>query len=372
MVHRLPPGILSCRCGRCLQDPSSIVDNAISHSQTWRFHCLSCFNIHTTELSYQLLATLSQAPFHWSTLEPPAPQPKLVPQPDRTIQGSVIGYRAWRIVNWQLYGTGVNRAWIPGINEATCDAGQYDGSSYFGYSNPNRHPAPAIGCHCGITALARFTRSDTHWTGADVFGVIEAWGEEEQVPRIGDVLDAVGVLTTDIIAGIYGLPPNVVRVDQGYDPSHEDESGGFILHHNGFRARYGKVVLLAIEDDWPVAKTAAVRALAREHGADVCKREHLEDAAKEHGQLVDDELLRWAGEGESSNMASYFSGSYTVTINQAAQSFNLATHAMQTLGYSSNQARAAFGLPALSPSPKPVKPKRNKHLRRRNNDTADE
>lgn len=187
------------------------------------------------------------------------PEPRAAPEPSPVITGSVIGYRAWRIVGWQLYGTGVNRAWTPGVQTATCDSGDSD---LFSWSMRliNAHSAPAPGCHCGITALARFTEKDEHWRNVDVFGAIEAWGENEGDP--------------------------------------ESEHSGFHLHHNGFRAKYGKVVLLAVEDDWPAAKKAAVRALAREHDADICKRSHLEMAAKEHGQLVPDELLMWVAKNE--------------------------------------------------------------------------
>ena len=197
-------------------------------------------------------------------------------EPPPVVSGSVIGYRAWRIRDWQLGGTGVNRVWVPGVNEATCDAGPPPPDS-FGFSFLFRQHggrAPGVGCHCGITALARFAEDDEHWTGVDVFGAIEAWGEEPvTAARPGDVADAAGVVA-------------------------KPAEPGFILHRNGFRARYGKVVLLAVDDGWRAAKRAAVRALAREHSADVCRREHLEAAAKEHGQLVSDELLAWAAEAD--------------------------------------------------------------------------
>lgn len=202
-------------------------------------------------------------------------QVSAAPEPERTIHGSVIGYRAWRIVNWQLCGTAANRAWMPGVNEATCGMGE--GST--GLSFGNGHAAPAVGCHCGLTALARFTSHDRHWPAENVTGAIEAWGDDTarvEVAQPGDVADATGV------------------------HEREDEpapSGGFILHGTGFRARYGKVVLLAVDDEWRTPKKAAVRALATEHGADVCRTDHLEDAAKEHGQLVPDEMLEWAGNG---------------------------------------------------------------------------
>lgn len=197
--------------------------------------------------------------YHWM-FEPEAEKPP--PESESpVISGSVIGYRAWRIKDWQLRGTAANRAWVPGVNEATCDPGRD-----YKFSTPNSHPAPSLGCHCGLTALARFAEQDVHWQSPDVFGAIEAWSDD----------------TVE--------PPNEIYAGE----LRKAEPGQFILHGTGFRSQYGKVVLLTVEDDWPTAKKAAVRALAREHDADVCKRIHLEDAAKEHGQLIPDEMLEWA------------------------------------------------------------------------------
>jgi hypothetical protein len=255
----------------------------------------------------------------------PGPVLKPATEPPPLISGSVIGYRAWRIKDWQLTGTGVDRAWAPGVQEATCDAGGDAITSWvFGTaqgSTPHRHSAPAIGCHCGINALARFTQHDEHWKNADVFGAIEAWGENEARPD--NLADAAGIemekWQRDIVRA-FGVPPHLLP-----EPKPEPGSSGFHLHRNGFRARYAKVVLLAVEDDWPAAKKAAVRALAREHEADVCKREHLEDAAKEHGQLVPDELLEWVAKSEPTPSASagggYLVPSYFLqAFQQAAQS----------------------------------------------------
>ncbi len=140
---------------------------------------------------------------------------------------------------------------MPGINEAVCGTGaDWERAD-------SRHLAPAHGCACGITALARFAEADAHWRPeTDIRGAVEAWGDED-----------------------------------------EDGNARFYLHGTGFRAQFAKIILLAIDEDWPTAKRGAIRALAQEHGADTCRREHLEDAAKEHGQLVPDELLEWAGEG---------------------------------------------------------------------------
>lgn len=162
----------------------------------------------------------------------------------KTLEGSVIGYRGWRVSDWRLLGTGMSIAWKPGINEAKCGLGI-------------GHVAPHDGCLCGMYALARFDDETSWWTGADVIGAVEAWADPD-----------------------------------------EDNRDGFFVHATGFRSQYAKVILLATSDDYPRAKNGAIRALAAEHSADVCKREHLEDAAKEHGQLVPDEWLEWADDGE--------------------------------------------------------------------------
>ena len=178
---------------------------------------------------------------------PPAPEEPPEPGPElRALEGSVIGYRAWRIKDWVLTGTGVDEAWAPGINEAKCC-----NSYVFG------HVSPHEACHCGMYALARFDDKTSWWNGADVLGAVEAWADPD-----------------------------------------EHNHDRFFVHSTGFRAQYAKVILLATSDDYPRAKNAAIRSLAAEHGADVCRREHLEDAAKEHGQLVPDDWLAWAKEDE--------------------------------------------------------------------------
>lgn len=173
--------------------------------------------------------------------EPREPGPEL-----RRCDGSFVGYRAWKLTaGWQLVGTGgvSPKAWTPGVNEAVC---AYD-----------RHPAPDEHCECGLYALARFEEGKRWWHDGSILGAVEAWADED-----------------------------------------ERNHDRFFVHRTGFRAQYAKIILLAVSDEYPRAKNAAIRALAAEHGADVCKREHLEDAAREHGQLVPDELLEWAGDGE--------------------------------------------------------------------------
>lgn len=163
------------------------------------------------------------------------------------LQGSVIGYRAWRVNmdEWELRGTGQNQPWRPdtdGVVQASCV-----------YST---HAAPAADHTCGLYALARFSEANTWWSalsGEIIAGAIEAWAD-----------------------------PDPLGLDRMF------------FHRDGFRAQYAKVVLLAVDEDQPRAKQAVTRALAADYGADICKLKHLEDAAKEHGQLVPDEMLQWA------------------------------------------------------------------------------
>ncbi len=289
----------------------------------------------------------------WTPPEP-EPEPPKPPEPEGTIEGSVLGFRAWRIVDWQLYGTGVNRAWVPGVNEATCDRG--DAGLYpLWIDGPTKgHPAPHPSCHCGITALARFAENDNHWPDDCVRGAIEAWSDETvDVAGPGDVADAVGFITqeqADELARKPVLPPDMLSPKP---KPKEPKPGRFILHGTGFRAQYGKIVLLAIDDDWPVAKKAAVRALAAEHEADVCKREHLKDAALEHGQLVPDELLEWAKEVDPQEVPSglYSPGYFVPPLWVTSGYTSVRTSAL-------NQARAAFGFASLAPARKPKGPRR--------------
>jgi hypothetical protein len=207
------------------------------------------------------------APSPYSDPEPPQPEPEPeAPGPElRSFDGSFVGYRAWSINQWELRGTGAgqNIPWVPGENKARCvPMGQY------GLLGTGNHRAPHPDCHCGFNALARFKDDDSWWdtqNGAfEVLGAIEAWADDR-----------------------------------------DDNLDGFFIHPTGFRCEYARVILLATSDEYPRAKNAAIKALAAEHGADVCRRDHLEDAAKEHGQLVPDELLEWAREGQESSLQSH-------------------------------------------------------------------
>lgn len=176
------------------------------------------------------------------------------PEPMPWIKGSVVGYRAWQFDtsddDWCLTGIGSGNSWAPGqeIFEAECNPGD------IGRFELHEHPAPDPDCDCGIYALARFQEEARWWWGDNlVRGAIEAWGD----------VDA-----------------------NGYDR--------MFIQAPGFRAQWAKIVLLAIEDDWRTPRKAAVRALAKEYGADVCKAEHLAAAATEHGQLVPDDVLEWS------------------------------------------------------------------------------
>lgn len=68
----------------------------------------------------------------------PEPGPAL-----RALDGSVIGYRAWKLHNWTLAGTGVHVSWEPGVNEAKCSV--------------SSHRAPADGClrHVRLSPVRR-------------------------------------------------------------------------------------------------------------------------------------------------------------------------------------------------------------------------
>ena len=230
-------------CGGSAAAVMSVATDSFQHDlATLGLRCDSCGARSDVRVPYALLAQY--------LLTEPAPD--AAPGPSlRALDGSVIGYRAFRIRGWQLIGTGQSVSWEPGVNEAKC-------ASFLPFVFAGSHPAPAPDCQCGLYALARFDEGKAWWQNADVLGAVEAWA----------------------------------------DPT-PDNSDRFFVHSTGFRAQYAKVVLLATSDEYPRAKNAAIRALAAEHGADVCRAEHLEDAAKEHGQLVPDEWLEWAREDES-------------------------------------------------------------------------
>jgi hypothetical protein len=358
VASRLPPGIVLCHCGVSLTDPYAIQDNRPARlSQTWAFNCGQCGRTEQMEISYQLLGSLPGYPalpyFTHSAqpaglllpLSPPEPDPEPDPpaEPPPVIQGSVLGYRAWRIKDWQLIGSYSTVPWVPGVNAAICSPPAGNPYAPFPTYGHGHHPAPAPGCSCGITALARFAEADEHWgEDCDIRGAIEAWSDETMTAaKPGDVADAVG----------FHSP----RKSGGVQPNHE--GGRFFLHPTGFRAQYAKIVLLAVDDNWPVAKKAAVRALANEHGADTCRRDHLEDAAKEHGQLVSDEMLKWAGELDPPTVE------FTATFHTASLSKAMAHFAQQMQGLGVNLARAQLGLQSLSASTPPAKPRRRKGVK---------
>ena len=248
------------------------------HADSFTFECITCggrFDIHVDDRllvsagSTQALIERALRDGSFDFHQPPftsylpaamrsifgVPEPQCVPEPTtpgpelRSFDGSFVGYRAWQIKGWALTGTasGQGYSWVPGENKAACVGGW----------NRDSHRAPAPDCHCGFNALARFKDDASWWDGSngsfEIVGAIEAWAD----PR-------------------------------------EDNNDGFFIHSTGFRAEYARIILLATADEYPRAKNGAIRALAAEHGADVCRRDHLEDAAKEHGQLVPDELLEWA------------------------------------------------------------------------------
>lgn len=252
-----------CTCGSNMQINSVRCDE-MSAMATALYVCPKCSRGESVMIARQLLDQVLS----------PEPDPPAEPGPElRALAGSVIGYRAWRIKDWVLTGTGVDEKWTPGVNEAKCSQG---------YGFGGRHASPDPDCHCGMYALARFDDKTSWWTNADVLGAVEAWADPD-----------------------------------------EHNHDRFFIHSTGFRAQYAKVILLATSDDYPRAKNAAIRSLAAEHGADVCRREHLEDAAKEHGQLVPDEWLAWAKEGEPESGLD--------ALRRASQSFASQMAAMQSL-----------------------------------------
>lgn len=154
-----------------------------------------------------------------------------------TLDGSVVGFRSWKFDGPSLVGPVFHTTWHPGINEAKCEL---------------LHEAPALGCKCGIYAYARKTGL-TGLSLAPVRGAIEAWADEHPT---------------------------------GWDR--------FFLHSTGFRAQYGRIVLLTVSDNHPRVTRKQIYGIAKEFGVATCKWEHLEDAAQEYGQLVPDHLLKWA------------------------------------------------------------------------------
>jgi hypothetical protein len=114
-------------------------------------------------------------------------------------------------------------------------------------------------------ALARFNDKNSWWKGDHILGAVEAWS----------------------------------------DPDTVENRDRFFLHPDpGFRAQYAKIVLLATGERHSRLKNDFIRkVLAPYYGADVVKREHLEDAAKEHGNLVPEELIRWVQDSQKSKEA---------------------------------------------------------------------
>jgi len=242
--NKLPFGAVVGDCPRCLY--ASLVcegfrEGKLSPWREYQYACVAC------GMTMDVAAKPGETPGETLTRSfaaygigkaviPAAPAP---PEPEcPVINGSLIGYRAWSIATWRLSGAAQMWPWSPGVNEAKCAGYKLDS-----------HQAPDEHCQCGIYALARFRDGAGWWDAEHVRGAIEAWSDEGE------------------------------------------NRGRFFLQGAGFRAQFARVVLLAVDPDWPRAKRAAVRALASEHDADVCKLAHLEAAATEHGQLVPEELI---------------------------------------------------------------------------------
>lgn len=329
------------QCPRCLVDISVDVPRGASPTAVLGEYAqkrqVTTGNI---TITYPYQPSSGTSPIVWgggglslSHMSEPTPEP--MPTTERgtelqAIEGSVIGYRAWRIKDWVLAGTGVNEKWEPGVNKAKCTGGLYYGSKH--------HAAPAEGCHCGLYGLARFDDKTSWWQQADVLGAIEAWA----------------------------------------DPDESLNHDRFFVHGTGFRAQYAKIVLLATSEDYPRAKNAAIRSLAAEYGADTCHRAHLEDAAKEHGQLVSDEMLAWAKEGEPDDLTvtlnlnmSQYAKSITQSINQMIASMSTSTWGTYTPGPKQKSPRRDKGICqtlGYPGSPKHGKYRKGNRVRDRNGD----
>lgn len=170
------------------------------------------------------------------------------------IEGEVVGFREWRLVDGLLRPRGMwaMPPWVPGVNVATCGArvpvrvpGR-DALLEDAYGPPG-HLAPDEHCDCGLYGLAW---AQPGWSEPSIFagpppvaGAMRAWGDQ------------------------------------------------FYFHPTGFRAEYAEPVLLSVAPGAPVDVHAAVRAAAATYGCDVVEMGYLQDAAREHGQLVPRELL---------------------------------------------------------------------------------
>lgn len=277
-----------CGCGTSLEiagplgfDPSLEISSYVATGQNPRSVNVSVRRHPpgpAPHFAYSLQSTRAFLTF--GTVEP-GPEPPVTDL--RSFEGSFVGYRAWALDDWKLIGTGRiphSLPWKPGVNTARCAM--------------HEHPAPYDGCDCGLYALARFDRGSEWWRQADVLGAVEAWADEAQ-----------------------------------------DNHDRFFVHRTGFRAQYAKIILLATDEAYPRAKNGAIVALAKEHGADVCKRPHLEAAASEHGQLVPDDVLAWAGDDDLSYSMAQQMQALRHTILSGAQ-------AMRALGQ-------AFASPSIAP-----------------------
>lgn len=168
-------------------------------------------------------------------------------QPPPEIDGEVIGFREWIFARGGLAPIGVHTPpWTRGVNEAKCHSlGPLFGSSLEPHE---RHPAPDEDCECGLYGL--IDPKPTWSAYPMIVGALRAWGDR------------------------------------------------FVLQPTGFRAQFAEVTLLAVHDAWPEGWNRAIRIIADDYGADVCDLSYLKDAAKEHGQLVPQELLPELPESE--------------------------------------------------------------------------
>lgn len=121
----------------------------------------------------------------------------------------------------------------------------------------SRHPAPAVGCDCGIYAL----HAPTFWYGTDRARPGLSFGQ---------------------LAAVWGLTPEEVHVAGlvvGW--------GRVEVHTDGFRAEFARVAAIAVPDGPDRRRDAALaRAIAAEYQVPAVPQDDLERVAPEFGAPV--------------------------------------------------------------------------------------
>lgn len=167
----------------------------------------------------------------------------------------VIGYRAWRADAhgrlWPISDS--RRPWVPGIHTARCNCDddhehlRLEWSTFDG--KPRLEPAPShraphAGCECGLYA----------WRHP-----LAAWDDPARA-----------------------TPPRVVGAVACW--------GLLQVHGDGFRAEHACIVTLAHHDDVEPGALATLRTIARRYRVDLVRLADLEEAARQHGSPLPDEV----------------------------------------------------------------------------------